>query len=200
MDKGIFGALGDKQFWGDMARNAMDPQKIVDTLSGFGNSVIDTAMQPAHRASKVSQQVFPNQDWELSQRNALRHSAWIGGMAQAMGASPDNPIRTPLAQTAAKALGYAHEGFSAANDWFTGKPRGPEVKRDTLHDFNNNAIGAEMAGHTRNSEDLYRALAAMAVNARMGAPVSGFSLSDGRLSADAEASPRTKPIPFPTQG
>lgn len=157
-------------------------------------------MAPANRASKLSQGVFPEQDWELSQRNALRHSAWVGGMAQAMGAHPDNPIRTPLAQLAAKGLGYGHEMASALDGWIENRPRGAKEKRDTLHDLNNNAIGAEMAGMTRNNEDLYRALSAMAVNSRMGAPVSGFSLSDGRLSADAEASPPTKPIRFPTRG
>ena len=202
--RNALGPAGDSTFWSDVASNATNPSQIADTLAGYGMDAIKLAarpiMKPAYRASKLSQDVFPNQEWDNSQRNALRHSAWIGGLAQAMGASPDNPIRTPIAQTIAKGLGYGHELVSALDDYRTGKVAGPAQKRDTLHDLNNNAIGAEMAGHTRNNEDLYRALAAMAVNARMGEPVGRFSMSDGRLSADQEASPKGKPLPFLTGG
>lgn len=171
-----------------------------NNLKGYGQSAIDHAMQPAYRAGDVSRAAFPQQDWELSQRNALRHAAWVGGMAQAMGASPDNPIATPFAQTAAKAAGYLHEGISATHDWFTGKPRGVDQARDTLHDFNNNAVGAKAAGLTRNNQELYNALTSMAVNARLGDPVKSLIKSDGRLSADREAAKPNRPILFPTQG
>ena len=204
MTGNVFGPMGDPQFWGDVGRNAVNPSKLLSTLKGFGTSavdaVVDPIMRPAYRAGDISKAAFPEQDWELSQRNALRHSAWVGGMAQAMGASPDNPIATPFAQLAAKGAGYAHEVISSADDWFTGKPRGAAESRDTSHDFNNNAVGAEVAGRTRNNEDLYRALTSMAVNARMGDPVNRLSISEGRLSADRAASVPRKPIQFPTRG
>ena len=176
------------------AGNRIKESDLVKVMSNYGGSAVDYMMQPAHRASKASQAMYPGQDWDNSQRNALRHSMWIGGMAQAMGAGPDNPIRTPLAQVAAKGLGVAHEGISNAYDWWEGKAPTPAQSRDTRHDLNNNAIGAEMAGYTKDNDGLLRALSAMSANGRAGAPVGMLAMSDGRLSYDQRGQPPTMPV------
>lgn len=179
------GPFGDPAFWQGLKTTASN---VYTSLKDFGNSVvqpaIDYAMQPAERASIASRDAFPGQPWDGSQRNALRHSLWVGGMAQAMGAGSDHPFISPFAQAVAQDAGYAHEGISNAFDWMQGKNQDMFHSRDTLHDLNNNAVGALAAGRTRNNEELLRALTDMAINARRGVPVGMFSPTDGRLSAD----------------
>lgn len=206
MEPSVSGAIRDPSFWKNMGSNSID---VLRSLSNFGGAVgqsvkqgsfgpvigsigdgigpaIDHLMQPANRASAASKDVFPKQDWDNTQRNALRHSLWVGGMAKAMGAGPDSPVLTPLAQTAAKGFGYLHEGISNTHDMFTGQTRPIAHARDTRHDLNNNAVGAEMAGYARDDQELLRALSNMAVTARAGKPVGMDAMSDGRLSYDPD--------------
>lgn len=189
-----FGAMGDPQFWSDVAKNATNPRGIVDTLKGYGSSAVEQLMQPAYRAGELSQQAFPNQAWDNTQRNALRHSSWMGGVAKALGASPDNPVRTPIAQGLAKLAGYGHEAVSALDDLKEGKqPFSANAWRDTQHDWNNNAVGIDVAGRTKSTEEMNQVLTQLALNARQGKPVSGFAFSDGQLSADRLLAVANKP-------
>ncbi len=193
MADNTYGPMGNPSFWGSVKNGASN---LVDTLKGYGGIAADAFMAPANRASQFSQATFPGQDWDNSQRNALRHSLWIGGVAQAMGAGPDNPVLTPVAQVAAKGLGYIHEGLSNSWDAFKNAHQGDGGlhDQDTRHDLNANAVGAEMAGYAKTPEELQRVLANMAVTARQGAPVGMFQMSDGRLSFDPSTQPQTRPV------
>lgn len=132
----------------------------------------------ADRASEASGLQFKGQGWDNTQRNALRHSMWVGGVARALGASPDNPIRTPLAQGIARGLGYANELptlFKLGNS---------AQVRDTLHDLNNNAVGLDAAGQAASAEAFRKILIAKAMTGRAGEPRGLTQFSDGALSFD----------------
>ncbi len=193
-----YGPFGDPVFWKDIGNRAVDPKGIFNTLKGFGDSASEQAMAPAYRAGDLSREAFPEQEWDNTQRNALRHSLWVGSLAKAMGASPDNPVRTPIAQGFAKLAGYGHEALSGFNALRQGQDIfSADRLRDTGHDLNNNAVGAAVAGRAKDATQMNEILTQMAINARRGQPVNPLAWSDGQLSADPSMSATSKPAPMP---
>jgi hypothetical protein len=87
-------------------------------------------MELNDKASKASGDAFPGQDWDNTQRNAARHSIWMGLIANQLGGGP-------IARTAAKGLGYANEAIGLVNGQNTTR----EGAIDMRHDLNNNAVG-----------------------------------------------------------
>lgn len=157
--------------------------QLGDFLSQLRTQATDKAMEMlvnpyADPAAKISQAQFPGQDWDNTQRNALRHALWIGGTARALGASPDNPVRTPIAQGLARILGYTNELPTL------GQLDNPAQIRDTLHDLNNNAVGLSVAGSAKTDEEFRRILIAKAMSARAGKPLEAIAPANGRLSFD----------------
>lgn len=185
LNSGLGMAIKDPAFWRELGSNAVNMVRDpVDQTS----KAIDVLMQPADRASEVSRREYPTQDWDLTQRNALRHSLWVGGMARAMGAGPENPIRTPIATTAAKGVGYANEAISYLKRVKDGRDtQDPEYVRDTLHDLNNNSVGAAAAAKSGSEEEMEARLIAASRSARRGAPPGLLEPASSRLSADPDS-------------
>ena len=175
-------SLLDPEYWASVGDNA---NRLLDDPMAQATALKQTLMQPAYTASLLSKQQFPGQDWDLTQRNALRHATWVGGMARAMGAGPDAPILTPIAQGLAKGAGYANEGISYAERILKGEPLDdPAYVNDTLHDLNANAVGAQVAGQALTDVDFKKMLIAKAMGAQVRPPAGLLQPSDGQLSVE----------------
>ena len=113
---------------------------------------------PSLKASDVAEQTFPGQQWDFSQKNALRHSLATGLWAQRLGGNW-------LSGKAAQAMGQAWEAVDP-------RQYGKDIahRLDTLHDLNNNAVGADAGVRAVNEESLINALVSMAKQARNEAP------------------------------
>jgi hypothetical protein len=178
-------AVKDPTFWNEIKNSAVN---LVTNPVDQYHKTIDAVLTPADRASEVSKREYPTQDWDLTQRNALRHSMWVGGMARAMGAGADNPRWSGLATSAAKGVGYANEAASYLKRIKDGQSTDdPEYVRDTLHDLNANAVGTMAAAKATSDEDFENQLIDASKNARRGAPVGLLNMTDGRLSADPDS-------------
>jgi hypothetical protein len=102
--------------------------------------------------------------------NAFRHALGTGMLAQHLGGGP-------LAAVAAKAMGYGWELMGMGN-W--GKASG---RLDTLHDLNANAIGAQVAQQTGNTDELAAALKRLALESVVTPrPPGAFSATPGYLT------------------
>lgn len=172
------------QWFQELAKAASDKAPTLREALTF---VAPGLVKATDTASQVSRREFPDQNWDNSQRNALRHSMWIGGMAKAMGAGPDSPYLSIPAQALAKGIGYANEGATYLMNLsgYGGAPASDVTyRRDTLHDLNNNAVGAAVAGMARTPEEMRAILTNMAYQAKGGRPVGKFEASNGKLSYD----------------
>lgn len=114
--------------------------------------------EPSYKAVDASEEAFPGQPWDSSQKNALRHSLATGLWTQRLGG-------TWLSGKAAQLMGQVWEATSP-------KLYGDDTahKTDTLHDLNNNAVGAQAGQRTVNEESLINALTRMVKEAKAEVP------------------------------
>lgn len=141
---------------------------MLGRLQEWGRQLQDIPGQ----ADAITNQVFQpgSTARDNSTGNAFRHALGTGMLAQHLGGGP-------LAAVAAKAMGYGWELMGMRN-W--GNQAG---RTDTLHDLNANAIGAQMAQRTANTQELTAALKKMALESAVmrGGP-SAFLPSPGYLT------------------
>jgi hypothetical protein len=98
---------------------------------------------PADFATAKAREAYPKQEWDQTPYNAMRHSAWVGGMRHAMG-------NNTLAGILAGAVGEANEMATMVKPWNWNK----EKVQDTLLDLNNNRVGLDAASRSRNPEEM----------------------------------------------
>jgi hypothetical protein len=168
MEKGIFGALADRDFWSSVGQRAMTlPGSIAQTLQEYGRI--------PGRADDIAERTFPGSARDASTKNAFRHALGTGMLAQELGGGH-------VGATLAKMAGYGWEGLGLID----GSNRSPAKAEDMRHDLNANAIGAEQARLNPSHEDLVQALKKLALQS---APVSApgvFSRSPGYLTRTAQ--------------
>jgi hypothetical protein len=144
------------------------PQRIVSAVKNF--------QELPGKVSNIADLAFPDSARDSSAKNAFRHSLGTGIMAQKMGANQGG-ILGFLAPKIAKGLGYGWEAMGAM-DYATD----PKHRLDTKYDLNANAIGAQMAGQTKDEASLIEALKRMATDSRQTSPVGIFAPSPGYMT------------------
>jgi hypothetical protein len=164
MDKGIFGALGDRDFWSSVGQRAVAlPGNIAQTLQGYG--------QIPGRADDIAERTFPGSARDASTKNAFRHALGTGMLAQELGGGH-------VGAALAKLAGYGWEGMGMLD----GSNRGPAKMEDMRHDLNANAIGAEQARLNPSHEGLVQALKRFALQSVPVHAPGVFSRSPGYLT------------------
>ena len=89
---GIFGALGDAQFWKDTGNNT---RGLVTKLKSYG--------ELPSLASDIADREFPGSDRDSGSKNAFRHALGTGMVAQELGGGA-------IGAGVAKLIGYGWEG------------------------------------------------------------------------------------------
>lgn len=164
----IFGPFGDPQFWKDVGSNAIRPVNTYDRLATYGQQLREIPGDAADMAS----QALPSDTRNSGTQNALRHSLGTGMLTQALGGGP-------VAAAMAKAGGYVWE----ARDMLGGGMFDKNIRTDSRHDLNANAVGASMGQRTTNPQELLQALKQMALSsALVKEPPGVFQSSPGYLT------------------
>lgn len=109
------------------------------------------------QADASAELTFPGSARDSSVKNAYRHSLGTGLLAQNLGAG-EGGLRGLVAPLLAKLAGYGWEAAGLVRN-----VQDPTYRKDTYHDLNANAIGAQQAGQTRSSDELASVLKAMAL-------------------------------------
>lgn len=99
---------------------------------------------------------FPDQEDQMTQKNAFRHSLGAGRFAQLLGANSGIPGVVQGAQLASKLAGYTWEGVDSEH-WNT---------PDSRHDLNNNSFGIDQAVKNQGYAELANSLESFARGAR----------------------------------
>ena len=163
MAENVWGALQDKQFWSGMADEV---RRTPFKLGNWGKEFINIA----DRASDESNKAYPGQDWDSTQKNALRHSLWTGMNAQHFGGGE-------LGGALARVVGVGWEGLNG-----TGLFTDPKIQEDTRHDLNANSVGIREAMKTDNQDELVQQLKKLSASAKREKPPAFYEGTPGHLT------------------
>lgn len=131
------------------------PQEWGNRAMNYGRDLLSTDVQ----ATDAANQRFPDEPWNSSAKNAFRHSAATGMLAQKLGGGQAGYL-------ASKGAGYLWELLDAGKFM-----RDAAHREDTLHDLNANAIGAREATRYKTQTELLDALEGYVRNARAEYPI-----------------------------
>ena len=137
-------------------------KSVVEAYDGAKNWA-NEVRSVGSRADDEAERRFPGQERDESVKNAYRHALGTGRLSQLLGADSENPAVSAAGQAAGQGAGYLWEIMSAGKSLYDNGNAGN--LRDTRHDLNANAIGAETAGQTRGFGELADALSARAKGA-----------------------------------